>query len=119
MVAAVTSTVEAHMLRSQASAARRATLLAPLLAALAAGACRRPAPVAAAPESPRPAVDELRRDLTVFASDSFAGRETGTAGAERAARFLAQRLSALGVEPAGDSGYLQRVPLSRARYGAG
>jgi len=57
--------------------------------------------------------DELRRDLFVFASDSFGGRLTGTPYAEKAARFLTTRLRALGVEPAGDSGYLQRVPLKR------
>ena len=57
--------------------------------------------------------DDLRRDLTVFASDSFEGRETGTPAAFRAARFIAQRLAALGVEPGGDSLYLQRVPLIR------
>jgi hypothetical protein len=118
MVAPVTPTVEYHMLRSQASAARRAILPAMLLVMLSAVACRRPQPVVAPAESSAPTVDELRRDLTVFASDSFAGRATGTLGAERAARFLVQRLTTLGIEPAGDSGYLQRVPLSRARYGA-
>ena len=59
---------------------------------------------------------DLRRDLVVFASDSFQGRETGTPGAMRAARFLAQRLASLGVEPAGDSLYLQRVPLVRQTF---
>lgn len=56
---------------------------------------------------------ELRRDLFVFASDSFGGRLTGTPYAAKAARFLVTRLQALGVEPAGDSGYFQRVPLKR------
>jgi hypothetical protein len=54
---------------------------------------------------------ELRRDLTVFAADSMRGRETGTEDATRAARFLAERVQRLGLEPAGDSMYLQRVPL--------
>ena len=60
---------------------------------------------------------ELRRDLAVFASDSFAGRETGTPAAMRAARFLVDRISSLGLEPAGDSLYLQRVPLLRNTFG--
>ena len=69
-----------------------------------------------ATSGPSPAVpairtDDLRRDLTVFASDSFAGRETGTPSAMRAARFLVDRIMSLGLEPAGDSLYLQRVPL--------
>jgi len=56
---------------------------------------------------------ELRRDLFVFADDSFRGRETGTADAQRAAAFLARRAQQLGLEPAGDSLYMQRVPLVR------
>ena len=63
------------------------------------------------------ASSELRRDLTVFASDSFAGRETGTPSAMLAARFLVDRVSSLGLEPAGDSLYLQRVPLIRNTFG--
>ena len=55
---------------------------------------------------------ELRRDLTVFAADSMRGRETGTNDAVRAAQFIAARLALLGVTPAGDSGYYQRVPLT-------
>ncbi|HMC54062.1 MAG TPA: M28 family peptidase [Gemmatimonadaceae bacterium] len=79
-------------------------------------ACARTTPPAATPapvSTPQITADELRRDLAVFASDSFAGRETGTPGAWRAAQFLATRLMALGVEPAGDSLYYQRVPLVR------
>src|SRR5213592_2194439 len=53
--------------------------------------------------------DQLRRDLNVFASDSFAGRETGAPSATRAARFLVDRITSLGLEPAGDSFYVQRV----------
>src|SRR6185369_10583412 len=59
---------------------------------------------------------ELRRDLFAFADDSMRGRETGTPDAYRAAVFLADRLTALGLEPAGDSLYLQRVPLVRDRF---
>jgi hypothetical protein len=75
-------------------------------------------PVPSAPgAAPSPA--ELRRDLVVFASDSFGGRRTGTPDELRAARFLAARLASLGAEPAGDSGYFQRVPLARPGYGPG
>jgi hypothetical protein len=55
----------------------------------------------------------LRRDLFIFADDSFHGRRTGTADAQRAAAFLAARVRQLGLEPAGDSLYLQRLPLVR------
>jgi hypothetical protein len=59
---------------------------------------------------------ELRRDLFIFADDSFHGRETGTADAQHAAAFLARRVQQLGLEPAGDSLYMQRVPLVRLAY---
>lgn len=77
-----------------------------------------PSPVVAAPTT-RVSADELRRDLTVFASDSFAGRETGTPAAMKAARFLVERAMAMGLEPAGDSLYLQRVPLIRNSFATG
>jgi Predicted aminopeptidases len=60
--------------------------------------------------------DELRRDLFAFAADSMRGRETGTADADRAAQFLAVRVERLGLEPAGDSMYVQRVPLQRESF---
>jgi hypothetical protein len=62
---------------------------------------------------------ELKRDLFAFADDSFHGRQTGTADAYRAAAYLARRAQQLGLEPAGDSLYLQRVPLARQVYGRG
>jgi hypothetical protein len=54
----------------------------------------------------------LRRDLYIIADDSFHGRGTGTADARRAAAFLARRAQQLGLEPAGDSLYVQRVPMA-------
>jgi len=87
-----------------------------------AGCASAPAP-AATPAPAAPSADvaaispaELRRDLFAFADDSFRGRETGTPDANRAAVFIADRLSALGLEPAGDSMYMQRVPLVRDRF---
>ena len=59
------------------------------------------------------AADELRRDLFVFAADSFGGRETGTIYADKAAKWLAARLTTLGLEPGGDSGYYHRVPMRK------
>ena len=78
-----------------------------------------PAPVPAARAATPVGVDELRRDLDVFASDSFRGREAGTPDELRAARWLAERLRQIGVEPAGDSGYFHRVTLFRQRFGPG
>jgi len=68
----------------------------------------------------RPAADaspidsaQLSRDLMAFAADSMRGRETGTPDATRAAKFIADRLAALGLEPVGDSMFYQRVPMIR------
>jgi hypothetical protein len=74
-----------------------------------------PAPVTVPAAGARANISDavLRTELTAFAADSFRGRETGTPDAERAARYLADRLRAIGAEPAGDSGYFHRVPLVR------
>ena len=61
-------------------------------------------------------VEELRRSLSVLAADSMQGRQVGTVGAARAARFIAAELRRHGVEPAfpdraADSAYYQNVPL--------
>jgi hypothetical protein len=39
------------------------------------------------------------------------GRMTGTEGTRRAARYLASQMATIGLTPAGDSGYLQRIPI--------
>lgn len=51
--------------------------------------------------------------LSALAADSMEGRRTGTDGAHRAMHFLAAELDRYGVEPAGDDGYYQWVPLAR------
>jgi hypothetical protein len=56
---------------------------------------------------------EVCRVLSALADDSLEGRGTGTVGGARAARFIAQEMAAAGLEPGGDSGYFQRVPLIR------
>lgn len=95
---------------------RSATILAFVLAGCAPSTGTQVAPV---PTREPVTADELRRDLFVFASDSFRGRATGTPDELRGARFIADRLEALGLEPAGDSGYFQPFPLAvREAFGA-
>jgi hypothetical protein len=93
----------------------------PILALAALAACRAAAPGAAgaagapAPDAPRAArVDaaSVRRALEVLAADSLEGRATGRPGSARAARFIAAEMGAIGLAPAGDSGFFQRVPLA-------
>jgi hypothetical protein len=55
---------------------------------------------------------EVRRILTALAHDSMEGRRTGTPGANRAAAFIAAEMKAIGLTPAGDSAYFQRVPFA-------
>jgi Peptidase family M28 len=95
-------------------------LLRSLAAAAALAACapsRAPAPSAPAPAAApaRPftvRVEDVRAELEALAADSMEGRRTGSAGGVRAAVYLAGRLRALGVQPAGDMGYFQVVPVS-------
>lgn len=91
-----------------------------LSAMLAVSACQ-PAP----PPSPLPvgldrrAGADARRieaDVRFLADDLLEGRLAGSRGFDLAALYVAQRLRATGLEPAGDDGgYFQRVPLLRAR----
>jgi hypothetical protein len=103
---------------------RSATLLLLVMGACTSAPAIDPAPAPASPPvaaatAPSPVVvppidvSALQADLTVFASDAFLGRLAGTPSARRAAEFIAERLTSAGLEPAGDSGFFQRVPLSR------
>jgi hypothetical protein len=86
-------------------------------AAIAGVVCGIPA-AAQSPATPGSArAARVRALLVVLAADSLEGRGTGTAGATRAARFIAGRMRAIGLTPAGDSGYFQRVPLALAEAG--
>jgi hypothetical protein len=60
---------------------------------------------------------EVRRLLGALSDDSLEGRQTGSRGSARAAAIIAAEMQRLGLEPAGDSGYFQRVPV--ALVGAG
>jgi hypothetical protein len=72
-------------------------------------------------------IDEanVRREIDILASDAMEGRNTGSPGSERAAKWLAEQFKAVGLLPAGDSGtYFQNLPIElvtqagRARGGA-
>ncbi len=55
---------------------------------------------------------EVRRILSALADDSMEGRRTASAGELRAVRFIVSEMHAIGLAPAGDSGFVQRVPLA-------
>lgn len=54
---------------------------------------------------------EVMLQLSELSDDSLGGRLTGAPGARKAAEMIAREMERLGLEPAGDSGYFQRVPL--------
>jgi Zn-dependent M28 family amino/carboxypeptidase len=60
---------------------------------------------------------DVREQLGALAADSMEGRMTGSAGGMRAAVYLARRLEALGVQPAGDMGFFQLVPVATDAQG--
>lgn len=98
-----------------AGIARAASCAAIACVLSSAGAFAQVADAASAVEHASTGVREadVRAELSALADDSMQGRMTGTPGATRAARYIAGRLAALGVTPAGDSGYFQRVPVGR------
>lgn len=56
--------------------------------------------------------DGLYQDLAVLAHDSLQGRETGTIGEEKAARFLSKRYNEMGLQAVGDdNSYFQYYDL--------
>ena len=93
-----------------------ALLVASACAARSPSVSTTPAPAAgAAPSGAATAVAtdaEVRRLLGALAHDSMEGRATASRGSERAARFIADELARYGVQPAGDSGFFQRVPVA-------
>jgi len=91
---------------------RRSTLAA--LAALSMAS----QPVLAQSETQRSVgVAEVRRLESALADDSMEGRLTGASGGTRAARYIANEMKSIGLSPAGDSGFYQRVPVTATDSG--
>lgn len=56
--------------------------------------------------------DSIRQHIEVLGHDSLEGRGTGTLGEQKAARYIAQYLQRIGIEPLGDGGsYFQYIPM--------
>ncbi|HKG92101.1 MAG TPA: hypothetical protein VKA84_09430, partial [Gemmatimonadaceae bacterium] len=70
------------------------------------------AAVGPAATSPAISTEDVRRRIEILSDDSTQGRDAGSEGALRAARYLERELRRMGLEPAGDGGsYFQRIPL--------
>lgn len=60
--------------------------------------------------------DFLKEHLTIFASDSMEGRETGMPGQKKAAEYLANQYRQLGLKPVGDNdSYYQKFDLTATK----
>src|SRR6202008_4392188 len=92
---------------------------APLAAVLLAACTANPEPAespraegpAAAEVRPGTRLEDVRQQLYDLSADSMQGRFTGSPGMWRAARYLAGRLRALGVQPLASGEYYQRFPI--------
>lgn len=56
---------------------------------------------------------ELKEHLMILASDEYEGRETGFPGQKKAAAYIQNYFSELGVDPCVDGSYYQTYPLRR------
>ena len=60
---------------------------------------------------------ELENHLTIFASDYYEGRETGTRGLSRAADYLSKQFTLSGVPPLqANGGYFRDYPLVQYQW---
>ena len=82
-------------------------------------ACSQSAPPAQPPLELNDAVQpsRVRTLLRILAADSMEGRLAATPGYARAAKFVAGEMQRIGLVPAGDSGYFQRVAAMRTQQG--
>jgi hypothetical protein len=58
--------------------------------------------------------EALRAHMAFLADDLLEGRGTGTRGYEIAARYVAAQLATAGLEPGGNGGWFQQVPMRRS-----
>ncbi|MFQ5546818.1 MAG: M28 family peptidase [Woeseia sp.] len=59
--------------------------------------------------------DRIHAHVALLADDLYEGREAGSRGYELAAAYVATQFRLLGLRPAGDDGYYQRVPFRASR----
>jgi Zn-dependent M28 family amino/carboxypeptidase len=55
--------------------------------------------------------DDLKKEISVLASDDFKGRFPATAGETKTINYLAEQFTDLGLKPANNGSYFQEVPL--------
>ncbi len=61
-------------------------------------------------------IKKAKKHLNILASDKFEGRETGKAGAEKAAKYIAKELKKLKLTAPVNGSYFQDVPLVETSF---
>jgi len=51
------------------------------------------------------AAEDIKKHISILASDEYEGRETGKEGQKKAAQYIAARFKKIGLKSAGDSSY--------------
>ncbi|HET6681366.1 MAG TPA: M20/M25/M40 family metallo-hydrolase [Gemmatimonadaceae bacterium] len=106
------SLINSSSSRTPARAVRAIIAVALSVALSACAGTARPSTDATGTTPYRATESSVRAALTALAADSMEGRGTATPGSARAARYIAAQFEAAGLEPAGDSGWFQRVPMT-------
>src|SRR5277367_207168 len=64
---------------------------------------------------PNDATRRWWRYIAALANDGMEGRDTGSPAYQRAARYVAAEFEKSGLQPAGQQGYFQSVPMHRVQ----
>lgn len=70
------------------------------------------------PAEPEFSAERVKAHVSFLADDLLEGRDAGTRGYDLAARYVAAQYQALGLKPAGPSGWYQQVPFQATSLGA-
>src|SRR5580765_6698790 len=68
-----------------------------------------------AADAPDEATRRWWAHVKILAADNMEGRDTGSEGYKRAARYVVEQFERAGLKPAGENGYYQSVPLRAVR----
>lgn len=68
-----------------------------------------------AADAPDEATRRWWAHVKILAADNMEGRDTGSEGYRRAARYVVEQFERAGLKPAGENGYYQTVPLKALR----
>lgn len=62
--------------------------------------------------------EELKEHLMILASDEYEGRDTGSKGQKKAAKYIADYFESLGIAPLDNGGYFQEFGLYKEKIGS-